>query len=149
MKARYELPKNIDIETILEKIADYFNTEIKKQSDDSTNIILVPSKIRILQRVEESKIVFKVRGAAQEAIDFLTELLGQPISVSEEKLSLNDFVDKILRIPKVESKSKEEIIDYLDIDAEEFQEYFSKMQRFGKRGRGPKPILDAYKLLTK
>jgi hypothetical protein len=149
MKAQYDIPKDSDVEAILKKLAENFGTEVKTLEDDITKTILVPSKIRIIQRIEETKYVFRVRGASDEDINFLTGLLGEPVKIGQEKLSLNDFVAEVMKIPDVESKNKAEIIDILDLDEEEFQQYFKQMERFGKRGRGPKPILDAYKILSK
>jgi hypothetical protein len=149
MKALYELSKESDIESILEKIAAYFETSIKTLEDDISKMILVPSRIKILQTLEENKFVFNVRGASNEDIQFLTGVLGKPIKIGQEKLSLNDFVKEVMSIPDVEVKSKQEIIDILDIDEDEFAQYFKQMERFGKRGRGPQAILDAYKILSK
>jgi hypothetical protein len=91
----------------------------------------------------------RVRGASDEDIAFLTGVIGEPIKVSQEKLSLNDFVKQVMSIPEVKTKSKDEIIDILDLDEEEFKQYFKQLERFGKRGRGPQATLDAYELLSK
>ncbi|NHK30002.1 MAG: hypothetical protein FK730_01535 [Asgard group archaeon] len=149
MKAQYDLPKDIDMESMLEKLAEYFGTSVKTLEDDITKIILVPSRIRILQRIEENKIVIKVKGASDEDIKFITGIIGEPIKIGQEKLSLNDFVNEVMSIPDVEDKNKHEIIDILDIEEDEFVQYFKQMERFGKRGRGPQTILDAYKILSK
>jgi len=149
MKAEYELPKESDIETLLEKIAENFGTIVKTLEDDVTKIILVPSRIRILQRVDETKYVLRVRGASEDDIAFLTGILGNPVKISHEKLSLNDFVNLVLSVPEVKSKSKEEIVDILDLDDEEFQLYYKQLERFGKRSRGPQATLDVYELLSK
>jgi hypothetical protein len=149
MKAQYELPKDSDIEPMLEKIADQFGTSVKTLEDDITKIILVPSRIRILQRIEENMVILKVKGASDEDIQFFTSILREPVRIGQEKLSLNDFVKEVMKIPDVESKNKHEIIDNLDIDEDEFTHYFKQLERFGKRGRGPQAILDAYKILSK
>jgi hypothetical protein len=149
MKAQYETSIDSDIESLLTKIAESFGTDVKTLEDDVTRIILVPSRIRIIIRTEETKYVFRVKGASDEDINLLTGILGEPTQVGQEKLSLNEFVSEVLKIPDVESKNKTEIIDILNIDEEEFQGYFKQMERFGKRGRGPQPILDAYKILSK
>ncbi len=149
MKAEYELPKESDIESLLIKIAENFGTSVNTLDDDITKMIFVPSRIRILQRVEEKKYVLRVRGASDEDISFLTGILGEPIKISQEKLSLNDFVKLVLSIPEVKTKNKNEIIDILDLDDEEFQQYYLQLERFGKRGRGPQETLDVYELLSK
>ncbi|NHJ49203.1 MAG: hypothetical protein FK733_15550 [Asgard group archaeon] len=149
MKAQYEIPNDSDFESLLTKIAESFGTDIKTLEDDTTRIILVPSRIRIIIRTEETKFVFRVKGASDEDISFLTGILGEPVQIGQEKLSLNEFVSEVLKIPDVNSKNKAEIIDILDVDDEEFQQYYKQMERFGKRGRGPQPILDAYKILSK
>jgi hypothetical protein len=149
MKAEYELLKDSDIDPLLEKIAENFGTTVKTLEDDVTKIISVPSRIRILQRVDDTKYVLRVRGASDEDITFLTGILGDPIKVSQEKLSLNDFVKIVMSIPDVKTKSKDEVIDILDLSDEEFQGYFKQLERFGKRGRGPQEILDIYELLSK
>ena len=149
MKAEYELPKESDIDSLLVKIAENFGTSVKTLEDDVTKIISVPSRIRIIQRVDETKYVLRVRGASDEDIAFLTDILGNPVKVSQEKLSLNDFVNVVMGIPDVKTKRKEEIIDILDLDEEEFQQYYTQLERFGKRGRGPQPILDVYEILSK
>ncbi len=149
MKAEYELSKNSDVESLLTKIAESFGTTVKTLEDDVTKVISVPSRIRIIQRVDEAKFVLRVRGASDEDIGFLTSILGDPLKVSQEKLSLNDFVKEVMSIPDVKTKSKDEVIDILDLDDEEFQGYYKQLERFGKRGRGPQPILDAYEILSK
>ena len=149
MKAEYELSKNSDVESLLIKIAENFGTTVKTLEDDVTKVISVPSRIRIIQRVDEAKFVLRVRGASDEDIGFLTSILGDPLKVSQEKLSLNDFVKEVMSIPDVKTKSKDEVIDILDLDDEEFQGYYKQLERFGKRGRGPQPILDAYEILSK
>ncbi len=149
MKAQYDLQLDNDMDSILNDIADYFNTSIKTLEDDITKIISVPSRIRILQRKEENKYVLKVRGASNEDISFLSGILGEPIKIGQEKLSLNDFVKEVMNIPDVESKTKNEIIEILDIEENEFQQYYKQMERFVQRGRGPQAILDAYNILSK
>ncbi|MCE7746682.1 MAG: hypothetical protein GPJ52_16260 [Candidatus Heimdallarchaeota archaeon] len=149
MKAEYELPKDSNVDPLLVKIAENFGTTVKTLEDDVTKVISVPSRIRIIQRVEETKFVLRVRGASDKDIGFLTGILGDPLKVSQEKLSLNDFVKEVMSIPDVKTKSKEEVIDILDLDDEEFQQYYKQLERFGKRGRGPQPILDAYEILSK
>jgi hypothetical protein len=149
MKAEYKLSKDSDIESLLVKIAENFGTTVKTLEDDITKVIAVPSRIRIIQRVDETKYVLRVRGASDEDISFLTGILGNPVKISQEKLSLNDFVKEVMSIPVVETKSKEEIIDILDLEDDEFQQYFKQLERFGKRGRGSQAILDAYKILSK
>jgi hypothetical protein len=149
MKAEYELPKESDIDSLFVKIAENLGTSVKTLEDDVTKIISVPSRIRIIQRVDETKYVLRVRGASDEDIAFLTDILGNPVKVSQEKLSLNDFVNVVMGIPDVKTKRKEEVIDILDLDEEEFQQYYTQLERFGKRGRGPQPILDVYEILSK
>ncbi len=149
MKAEYKLSKDSDIESLLVKIAENFGTTVKTLEDDTTKVIAVPSRIRIIQRVDDTKYVLRVRGASVEDISFLTGILGDPVKISQEKLSLNDFVKEVMNIPVVETKSKEEIIDILDLEDGEFQQYFKQLERFGKRGRGSPAILDAYKILSK
>lgn len=149
MKAEYKLSKDSDIESLLVKIAENFGTTVKTLEDDITKVIAVPSRIRIIQRVDDTKYVLRVRGASVEDISFLTGILGDPVKISQEKLSLNDFVKEVMNIPVVETKSKEEIIDILDLEDDEFQQYFKQLERFGKRGRGSPAILDVYKILSK
>lgn len=149
MKAEYELSKDSNVESLLVKIAENFGTTVKTLEDDVTKVISVPSRIRIIQRVDETKFVLRVRGASDEDIGFLTGILGNPVKISQEKLSLNDFVKEVMSIPEVKTKSKNEVIDILDLDDEEFQQYYKQLKRFGKRGRGPQPILDAYEILSK
>lgn len=149
MKAEYELSKDSNVESLLVKIAENFGTTVKTLEDDVTKVISVPSRIRIIQRVDETKFVLRVRGASDEDIGFLTGILGNPVKISQEKLSLNDFVKEVMSIPEVKTKSKNEVIDILDLDDEEFQQYYKLLKRFGKRGRGPQPILDAYEILSK
>ncbi|MCK5158001.1 MAG: hypothetical protein KAR08_02505 [Candidatus Heimdallarchaeota archaeon] len=149
MKAEYELSKDSNVESLLVKIAENFGTTVKTLEDDITKVIAVPSRIRIIQRVDEAKFVLRVRGASDEDISFLTGILGKPVKISQEKLSLNDFVKEVMSIPEVKTKSKDEVIDILDLDDEEFQGYYKQLERFGKRGRGPQPILDAYEILSK
>lgn len=149
MKAEYELSKDSDVESLLVKIAENFGTTVKTLEDDITKVIAVPSRIRIIQRVDETKYVLRVRGASDEDISFLTGILGDPVKISQEKLSLNDFVKEVMSIPEVKTKSKDEVIDILDLDDEEFQQYYKQLERFGKRGRGPQPILDAYEIFSK
>jgi len=149
MKAEYELSKESNVESLLVKIAENFGTTVKTLEDDITKVIAVPSRIRIIQRVDETKYVLRVRGASDEDISFLTSILGDPVKISHEKLSLNDFVKKVMSIPEVETKSKEEIIDILDLEDEKFQQYYKQLERFGKRGRGPQATLDAYTILSK
>ena len=122
---------------------------MKTLEDDITKVIAVPSRIRIIQRVDETKYVLRVRGASDEDVSFLTGILGDPVKISQEKLSLNDFVNEVLSIPEAKSKSKDEVIDILDLEDEEFQQYYKQLERFGKRGKGPQPILDAYEILSK
>ncbi|MHA1127241.1 MAG: hypothetical protein ACTSO7_18125 [Candidatus Heimdallarchaeota archaeon] len=149
MKAGYECQKDNNIDSLLVKIAEHFDTTVKTLEDDLTKIISVPKRIRIIQRVDESKYVLRVRGASDEDISFLTSVLGNPVKISQEKLSLNDFVKEVMNIPSVETKSKIEIMDILNLDDVEFQQYQKQLERFGKRGRGPQPILDAYEILSK
>lgn len=149
MKAQYELPKESDVDSLLVKVAENFGTTVKTLEDDVTKVISVPSRIRILQRVDETKYVLRVSGASDEDIAFLTGILGNPVKITQEKLSLNDFVKEVMSIPDVKSKSKDEVIDILDLDDEEFQQYYKQLERFGKRGRGPQPILDTYEILSK
>ena len=149
MKAEYELSKDSDVESLLVKIAENFGTTVKTLEDDVTKVITVPSRIRIIQRVDETKYVLRVRGASDEDIGFLTGILGDPVGISQEKLSLNDFVKEVMSIPEVKTKSKDEVIDILDLEDEEFQQYYEQLERFGKRGKGPQPILDAYEILSK
>ena len=149
MKAEYELSKDSNVESLLVKIAENFGTTVKTLEDDITKVIAVPSRIRIIQRVDETKYVLRVRGASDEDISFLTGILGDPVKISQEKLSLNDFVNEVMSIPEVKTKSKDEVIDILNLDDEEFQQYYKQLERFGKRDRGPQPILDAYEILSK
>ncbi len=149
MKAQYELPKDSDIESMLVKIAEKFGTIVKTLEDDTTKIISVPSEIRIIQRVDETKYVLRIKGASNEDITFINGIIGNPIKISQEKLSLNDFAKEVMSIPEIKTKSKEEINDILDIEDDEFQQYYKQLERFGKRGHGPQAILDVYEILSK
>ncbi|NHJ04337.1 MAG: hypothetical protein EAX90_05910 [Candidatus Heimdallarchaeota archaeon] len=149
MNARFELPLDSEIDSQLEEIAQKYATEVKLLDDGKSKMINPPIKLRILQRFDENNITIKVRGATEEDISFLGNFWGSPKSITEESRSALEFANEVLKIPDVTAKSKEEIIELMDIDEADFDNYMKQMERGASRGRGPEAILKAYEILNK
>ena len=81
----------------------------------------------------------------RERLNLLNTLKRKYNKSVEEILAYKQQIKRELNL----IESKDEVIDILDLDDEEFQQYYKQLERFGKRGRGPQPILDAYEILSK
>lgn len=136
MKATYILPISENIVKILEKIAENYKTDVKKEDMNDGYFILAEPKLQIASAVETSNYIIHVWGASEEDINYLTTMFGNPIRTSSEKLSTLEFAQELLILPNIESLSKDEIIDFMQLSEQDYDQY-KKLLRLSVMRQSP------------
>ncbi|MCK4844606.1 MAG: hypothetical protein KAS95_02930 [Candidatus Heimdallarchaeota archaeon] len=149
MKATYILPLTENIEKILEKIAENYKTDVKKEDMNDGYFILAKPKLQIASAVETSNYIIHVWGASEEDINYLTTMFDNPIRTSSEKLSTLEFAQELLILPNIDSLSKDEIIDFMQLSEQDYDQY-KKLLRLSVMRQSPHNAVEQiYKILEK
>ena len=123
MKAVFLISKDNYSSDQLEKIAEKYGTTVHLDDDDISRFILVKPKLQIKERQEEGQYSFKVWGATQEDIDFLKGIWGEPTRTEAQRLTPIEFAQELISIPGIKNKSKEEIMDIMELDDRKYLQY--------------------------
>lgn len=149
MKATYILPLTENIVKILEKIAENYKTDVKKEDMNDGYFILAKPKLQIASAVETSNYIIHVWGASEEDINYLTTMFDNPIRTSSEKLSTLEFAQELLILPNIDSLSKDEIIDFMQLSEQDYDQY-KKLLRLSVMRQSPHDAVEQiYKILEK
>ena len=149
MKATFILPLSENIVKILEKIAENYKTDVKKEDMKDGYFILAKPKLQIASAVETSNYIIHVWGASEEDINYLTTMFDNPIRTSSEKLSTLEFAQELLLLPNIDNISKEEIIDYMQLSEQDYDQY-KKLLRLSVMRQSPNEVVEQiYKILEK
>ncbi len=149
MKATFILPLTENIVKILEKIAENYKTDVKKEDMKDGYFILAKPKLQIASAVETSNYIIHVWGASEEDINYLTTMFDNPIRTSSEKLSTLEFAQELLILPNIDSLSKDEIIDFMQLSEQDYDQY-KKLLRLSVMRQSPHHAVEqVHKILEK
>lgn len=132
----------------LDKIAEKYGTTVHVD-DEIGRFILVKPKLQIKERKEEDRYSFNVWGASQEDIDFLKSILGEPARTAEQRLSPLEFAQEITAIPGIMEKSKEEIMEIMEVNDRQYLQYQKLIQNQLRRPNPAEIFVKAAEILQK
>ena len=129
MKIIYEIKNENEFLNQLHKIALEYSTQVLEFDDGSGHFIFVKSKIKISEKTKDNRKFAYVWGATEKDISYLNSVWGQPFQKIELKMTPIEFASELMEIPKVESLTKEEIVQIMEISDKDFNQYkrFIKM----------------------
>lgn len=149
MKATFFVNSDIDIFQHLEEIAKRYNAAVKLADDGQTHYIIVRPKFQIKKKLEGNQYKIDVWGGTEEDISYLTSLLGVPQTTAIERLPPIDFAKELVSIPEIDTKSKEEIIDTLDVDEKGLMQYARLFKALSRRPDASNDITKSLEILEK
>ncbi len=141
MKAIFEPIDNQKILNQLEEIAKYYQTEVIQHDTDESHFIFVRSRIKITEEKRNNETRIFVSGANESDIVYLKQFWGKPIEIVTEKMTPMDFVKEVVNISNIENLKKEELINLLEINEKEFDQYLRYMKRIAKRANAPSNVV--------
>ena len=78
----------------------------------------------------------------------MSQIVGEPIKVIKEKPSPDEFASELLLIPKIEAKTKKEILSLLQLKDKDWKRYKSLIGLLAKRKKDEK-FVKAFAILQK
>lgn len=149
MKATFHIPKDNEIKQQLQTIAEKYNTTVHLDDDDISHFILVEPKLQIKQRVREDKYIINVWGATQDDIDYFKEFWGEPVRTEKQRLSPLEFAQELVAIPNIHQKSKQEIMELMELDERFYNRYQKLIDNQLRRSEPDKVFIKASEILKK
>lgn len=147
MKAVFDVKEESDVVKQLEEIAEKYDAKIHLDDDGKSHFILAKPKLQIKENFFKDKHQVMVWGATEEDIDYLQGFWGEPVRTIKERLSPLEFAQEFIGIPNVENKSKEEIMDTMELTAREYKQYKRFLQIAQRRPNAPQVLKDAFELM--
>ncbi|NHJ88107.1 MAG: hypothetical protein FK734_21760 [Asgard group archaeon] len=149
MKATFILQPDSYSPNLLEKIAENFGVSVRFDDDGIGRFILVQPKLQIKERKSDDGYYFNVWGASQENIDFFKTILGEPFRTEEQRLTPLEFAQELTSIPGIMEKSKEEIMELMEVDDRQFTQYQRLIQNQLRRPEPEALFIQAAEILEK
>lgn len=132
----------------LDKIAEKYGATVHID-EEIGRFILVKPKLQIKEQKEEDKYSFNVWGASQEDINFLKSILGEPARTAEQRLSPLEFAQELIAIPGIIEKSKDEIMEIMEINDRQFIQYQRLIKNQLRRPNAAEIFVKASEILQK
>jgi len=123
MKATFYLKEGSNVLEQLEQIAQKYGTVVKLEDDGVGHFLIVKPKFQIAERFENGKFTINVWGATPEHIEYLKSIWGKPARLEEQRLTPQEFAQKLTNIPSVMEKTKEEIMGIMEVDERQYTQY--------------------------
>ncbi len=149
MKALFLIDKEIDIMTKLEEIALKYDTDVKIDEDNISHFILIKPKLQIKQRVIENSYSIHVWGATEEDLEYLKTIFGEPKETTVERLTPLEFATELIAIPGINEKTMEEIMDIMEVDERQYNQYKRLLGIVARRDNVSEVIKTAFEILEK
>jgi len=105
--------------------------------------------LQIKERKSDDGYYFNVWGASQENIDFFKTILGEPFRTEEQRLTPLEFAQELTSIPGIMEKSKEEIMELMEVDDRQFTQYQRLIQNQLRRPEPEALFIQAAEILEK
>ncbi|MHA1442431.1 MAG: hypothetical protein ACTSPK_11295 [Candidatus Heimdallarchaeota archaeon] len=123
MKAIFYLDEGSNVLEQLEQIALKYGTDVKLDDDGTSHFILAQPKLKIMKRLVDGKYAIQIWGATSEDVDYLKSIWGQPARTEAQRLSPMEFAQELTSIPSVMDKTKEEIMEIMELDDKKYTQY--------------------------
>ena len=123
MKAIFYLDVGTNVLEQLNQIAQKYGTDVKLDDDDVSHFILAQPKLKIMKRLVDSKYAVQIWGATPEDIEYLKSIWGEPARTEAQRLSPLEFAQELTSIPGIMEKTKEEIMDIMELDEKFYTRY--------------------------
>lgn len=149
MKATFFVNSNIDILQQLEEIATKYNASVKLADDGESHYILIKPKFQIKKNLEGDQFKISVWGGSEEDISYLTSLWGTPQTTAIERLPPVEFAVELVTIPEIDIKSKEEIMDIMEVDEKGLMQYTRLFKALSRRPDASSDIRKSLEILEK
>ena len=122
---------------------------LQLEEDGESRFILVQPKLQIKERKEEDKYSFNVWGATPDDIEFFKGIWGEPARTEAQRLSPVEFAQELIGIPGIMNKSKEEIMDLMELDERKYTQYQRLIQNQLRRPNAAEVFVKAAEILNK
>jgi hypothetical protein len=149
MKAIFYLDEGSNIVEQLEQIAQKYGSEVKLDDDGVSHFILAQPKLKIMKRLENGKYTLQIWGATPDDIEYLKSLWGEPARTEVQRLSPLEFAQELTSIPGVLDKSKEEIMEIMEVDDRQYTQYQRLIQNQLRRPEPAEHFVKAAEILKK
>jgi len=149
MKATFFISPDSYSPDQLKKIADKYGVTVQLEEDGVSRFILVRPKLQIKERKEEDKYSFNVWGATPDDIKFFKGIWGEPARTEAQRLSPVEFAQELISIPGILNKSKEEIMDLMELDDRKYNQYQRLIQNQLRRPNPVEVFVKAAKILNR
>jgi hypothetical protein len=149
MKATFYLDEGSNIIEQLNQIAQKYGSEVKLEDDGVSHFIIIPPKFQIKERFENGKYAINIWGATAEHINFLKSLWGEPARTEAQRLSPLEFAQELTSIPGIMYKTKEEIMDIMELNEQFYTRYQRLIQNQLRRPNPDTLYVKAAEILNK
>ena len=147
MKLIFKIDDRQKFLTQLQNIADHYNTVVRKHDTAESYFVFVRSKVMATE-VESNGIFYvHVSISAEEDLAFFKQVLGEPISIKEKKMTVMDFASEIVSIPNIEELSRKDILENLEITEKEYDGFMRYIQRLARRPNASPEVKKTEQLL--
>ncbi len=149
MKAIFQISTENYSTDQLDKIAEKYSTTTQYDDDGVSRFILVEPKLQITERSMGDKYTYNVWGASQKDIDFLKSILGDPARTAEQRLTPLEFAQELIAIPGITEKSKEEIMEIMEVNERQYLQYQKLIKNQLRRSNAADLFIKAAEILQK
>lgn len=137
------------IESTFSNMADHFKTDVHADDYGYSYIISKPNKLQIAQKEVKGEYQVYVWGANEEQLGYFKSVLGDPLKIVEEKLSPVDFAKELANIPDVANRTKNEIMQLMDINEADLKRYKKLIGYACRKTNAEEELLLAKEILEK
>ncbi len=137
MKATFYLKEGSNVLEQLNQIAQKYGTDVKLEDDGVGHFLIVKPKFQIAEQFENGKYTINVWGATPEHIEYLKSIWGEPARLAEQRLSAQEFAQELTSIPGILEKTKEEIMDVMEVNEKQYTQY---QRLVNNQLRRPNPV---------
>ncbi|MHA1127236.1 MAG: hypothetical protein ACTSQX_16545 [Candidatus Heimdallarchaeota archaeon] len=149
MKAIFYLNEGSNVLEQLNQIAQKYGTDVKLDDDNVNHFILAKPKLKIMKRLENGRYTIQIWGATPGDIEYLKSIWGEPARTEAQRLSPLEFAHELTSIPSVMTKTKEEIMDIMEIDDKQYTQYQKLIQNQLRRPNPAEHFVKAAEILKK
>ena len=133
--------------TQLQTIADHYKTIVRKHDTAESYFVFVRSKVMATEVESNGTFYVHVSISSEEDLVFFKQVLGEPISIKEKKLTVMEFASEIVSIPNIGELSRKDILESLEINEKEYNGFMRYIQRLARRPNAPPEVKKTEQLL--
>ncbi|MHA1440971.1 MAG: hypothetical protein ACTSPK_03775 [Candidatus Heimdallarchaeota archaeon] len=149
MKAIFYLDASTNVLEQLNQIAQKYGTDVKLDDDGVSHFILAQPKLKIMKRLVDGKYVVQIWGATPEDIEYLKSLWDEPARTEAQRLSPLEFAQELTSIPGIMDKTKEEIMDIMELNEQFYTRYQKLISNQLRRPNPAEVFVKAAEILKK